>query len=118
MDFEIIGFMTVLYVVARLLHYWILTEEDSNRDGILVKIATVIMVGLWLFSLPVTVVFHVLNKWHEDRLIKIAKDEEWRDIKTKYYLTFKTYSSGPREYVCLARDDNTRSIQNSDSEDK
>lgn len=86
--FPLIGFCTCIYAVARFLHYVSLKLQDDPNGSVLSPILTVACILLWLLALPVTIVFHLLNKLHTDRLCNLvrseAKEEAMRTAELLY----------------------------------
>ena len=71
----IIGAMTIVYAVARLIHYGYLKFEDSNTHVVLQRILIAIFFLLCFLSFPVAIVYGWLHKLHSDRLYDKASKE-------------------------------------------
>lgn len=87
--FQLIGLCTCVYTIAQLLYYGSLKLQDDPNGSVLCPILSFICIGLWILSLPVTIVLGLINKLHSDRLRDIVQRETKEETMRTAELLYK-----------------------------
>lgn len=79
-----LGVMSCLYATARFLHYLSLKLQDSEQGSVLTRLLTLVCIGLWIISLPVTAILSILDRLHTDRLRELIRRDAMHTAELLY----------------------------------
>lgn len=82
---QVIGLMSVVFIVAYFLQYLAASASDSGCNAVSGPLACIVYF-LWFFSFPVAFAYHFIERLHTNRLQELIHKEEqenlsaWKDM--------------------------------------